>query len=502
MKSLNFEFLRDGWPDLAALGGFAEAYAHTDPQSALVKLRTFAERMVTGIYHRLALPSLPQSNLIDLLQGAAFREATPKVVEDKLHALRIHGNKAAHGEKVTQETALWLTREAYDLARWFYVAHLGGQASACPDYQLPPVGGGAADAKARLKQEKKAALQQLAQQEAQLQTLLAELEQARAKAFTAEQQLADLKAAASAGQQAADLLHFSESATRQRLIDSQLVDAGWAVGPNRINTEAVTQEEPVDHQPTETGRGAADYVLWDDNGKPLAVIEAKKTAVDAEKGRTQARLYADGLEKMHGQRPVIFYTNGFDIWIWDDANGYPPRKLFGFYSKDSLQYLVFQRQGRKPLDTLSPQSDIAGRLYQLEAIKRITERFAAKHRKALDRAGHRHRQDAGRHLPVRPAHPRRLGQAHPVPVRPAGVAQAGKERIQRLSERAPRDRRRPHRPGPPEADLSRHLPRHDEGLPDLRRRLLRSASSLTSHTARFTTSTATCSATSIASRWG
>ncbi len=84
-----------------------------------------------------------------------------------------------------------------------------------------------------------------------------------------------------------------------------------------------------------SGEGFADYILWDDNGKPLAVIEAKKTAVDAEKGRHQARHYADGLEKMHGQRPVIFYTNGYDIWMWDDhpAQNYPPRRLYDFYSK-------------------------------------------------------------------------------------------------------------------------------------------------------------------------
>jgi type I restriction enzyme R subunit len=146
MKSLNFEFLQDGWSDLAALGGFAETYVHTDPQSALVKLRTFAERMVGGIYRQ---PAQPQSNLIDLPQGAVFCEVTPKVVQGKLHALRIHGNKAAHGDKITQQTALWLIKEAYDLARWVYVAHLGGEVSDCPAYQAPSAGGAGADAKNR-----------------------------------------------------------------------------------------------------------------------------------------------------------------------------------------------------------------------------------------------------------------------------------------------------------------------------------------------------------------
>ncbi|MCB1851644.1 MAG: DEAD/DEAH box helicase family protein, partial [Gammaproteobacteria bacterium] len=307
----------------------------------------------------------------------------PKVVLDKLHAIRIHGNKAAHGEKVTQNTALWLLKEAHDLARWFFVSQLGSALSDCPEYQQPPAGGSSADAKARLKQEKKAALEKLAVQEVKLEALLTELNQVRTQAATAKQQLADLPSAAAVARQTADALRFDEATTRKRLIDSLLVDAGWNVGVNGTNTEDVTQEEEVDEQPTSTGQGYADYVLWDDNGKPLAVIEAKKTAADAEKGRTQARLYADSLEKTHKQRPVIFYTNGFDIWIWDDAAGYPPRKLFGFYSKDSLQYLLFQRSGRIALDSLSPKSEIAGRLYQLESIKRVTERFTNKHRKSL-----------------------------------------------------------------------------------------------------------------------
>ncbi|MBW8854376.1 MAG: DEAD/DEAH box helicase family protein [Bradyrhizobium sp.] len=101
-------------------------------------------------------------------------------------------------------------------------------------------------------------------------------------------------------------------------------------------------------------------------------------------GRHQAKLYADSLEKTFGHRPVIFYTNGFDIWIWDDAQGFPPRRLFGYYSKDSLQHLAnYQRKERKPLDTVELNGQIVDRLYQFEAIKRVAERFEGKHRKAL-----------------------------------------------------------------------------------------------------------------------
>ena len=88
--------------------------------------------------------------------------------------------------------------------------------------------------------------------------------------------------------------------------------------------------------PNAKGVGYVDYVLWGDDGKPLAVVEAKKTTDDPEVGRQQAKLYADCLEQMHGQRPVIFYTNGYETWLWDDAS-YPPRQVAGFYKKDELE---------------------------------------------------------------------------------------------------------------------------------------------------------------------
>ncbi|MBF0142628.1 MAG: DEAD/DEAH box helicase family protein, partial [Magnetococcales bacterium] len=379
MKSLNFEFLRPSWPQLAELGGFAESYAHPDPGSSLVKLRAFAEQLVLWIYDRAGFPKPFKPNLNDLLNEDAFQAAVPKVVVDKLHAIRIHGNKAAHGEKATTDTALWLLKESHEIGRWIFVTSGQGKTTDLDAYQEPPAGGLAGEARSQLKREKKTVLKQLAAQEAQMQTLLEELDAAREKTQTAELKADELEALIQSGRHAADALNFDETTTRARLIDSQLAAAGWRV----TQSDDVGQEVEVDHQPTQTGKGYADYVLWNDDGKPLAVVEAKKTAKSAELGRKQAQLYADGLEKMHGQRPVIFYTNGFDIWIWDDAGGYPPRKLYGFYSKDSLQYLVtFQRISRRGLDEIRP-SEIAGRLYQLEAIKRVCERFTARHRRAL-----------------------------------------------------------------------------------------------------------------------
>lgn len=383
MQSQNFEFLKTTWPDLAGLAGFAEHYAFNDPQSALTKLRNFAERSVDIVYRQLGLPKPPMANFMEMLSNNVFESVTPKVVLDKLHALRIHGNKAAHGDTVTIQSAQWLLKEAFDIGRWLFATYADGDLANIKDYEQPKP---PQSAKAEYKKERKALLEQYAKQEARMQAMLVELEAERQKSAQLErtsEELAKLQQqATSKGQQVANELHFDEATTRKQLIDLQLAQVGW----NVADSEQLTLEEKVLYQPTPSGEGFADYVLKDSNGKPLAVIEAKKTSVDAEKGRHQAKHYADGLEKMHGQRPVIFYTNGHDIWIWDDhpAQNYPPRRLYGFYAKSSLQYLIRQRSERKPLNTVSPKSDILGeRLYQHEALKRICERFETKQRKAL-----------------------------------------------------------------------------------------------------------------------
>ena len=115
MNSTNFEHLRAKWPELASLCGFAEQYALADPESAAVKMRAFAERCVAIVYRDAKLPRAPMSNFMDLLTNDAFEAVTPSVVVDKLHAVRIHGNKAAHGEKISVKSAQWLLKESWDL---------------------------------------------------------------------------------------------------------------------------------------------------------------------------------------------------------------------------------------------------------------------------------------------------------------------------------------------------------------------------------------------------
>ena len=385
MISVNFEFLRQHWPELPGLGGFAEAYAYTDPTSAMFNLRLFAENLVKDIYRDLQLTKPIRATQIDLLEDGTFCSITPKVVRDKLHAIRVEGNKAAHGEGATTERALWLIREAFDLGRWLVVNFKKADIKSLPQF-TKPVRPGDGQSPGSSAAETKRVLDQLAAQKAQMDLLLSELEQARQQAESSDKKLSELQlqAMAKTGVESADILKFDEATTRARIIDSMIASAGWNVASGTKSTDQVAKEYEVQGQPTTTGKGFVDYVLFDSDGSPLAVVEAKKTAADPERGRKQAQLYADALELQTGQRPVIFYTNGYDLWLWDDVGGYPPRKVYGYYSKDSLQYLVkFQRKNRKDLATLVPQERIVNRLYQIEAIKAVSERFTDRHRKAL-----------------------------------------------------------------------------------------------------------------------
>ena len=171
-------------------------------------------------------------------------------------------------------------------------------------------------------------------------------------------------------------LDLSEYKTRKIYIDAMLRDAGWIEGRNWIN------EVELDGMPNKSEVGFADYVLYDDTGKPLAVIEAKRTCKDVAIGRQQAKLYADILEKKYGRRPVIFLTNGFETRITD--NIYPERKCAAIYSKRDLEKMFNLQTMRTSLKNIYVNPDIAGRYYQEAAIKAVCDSFDnRKRRKAL-----------------------------------------------------------------------------------------------------------------------
>ena len=170
-------------------------------------------------------------------------------------------------------------------------------------------------------------------------------------------------------------LDLSEYKTRKIYIDTMLMDAGWTEGKNWINEVELTG------MPNKSEVGYADYVLYDDAHRPLAVIEAKRTCVDVAKGRQQAKLYADLLKKQYGRRPVIFLTNGFDTRI--DDGQYPERKVSLIYSKRDLEKWFNLQSMKTSLKNITVDKNIAGRYYQEGAVKAVCDSLGKNRRKAL-----------------------------------------------------------------------------------------------------------------------
>jgi type I restriction enzyme R subunit len=170
---------------------------------------------------------------------------------------------------------------------------------------------------------------------------------------------------------------FVRHQTRDYFIDLLLKEAGWALDKKE------DREYPVIGMPNANDTGYVDYVLWGDDGKPLGLVEAKRAKRDPKVGQRQAELYADCLEKKFRQRPIIFYSNGYEHWMWDDLN-YPPWQVQGFYKKDELERLIQRRENRKPLGQTEINREIVERHYQERAIRRIGEAFEKDNeRKAL-----------------------------------------------------------------------------------------------------------------------
>jgi type I restriction enzyme R subunit len=175
---------------------------------------------------------------------------------------------------------------------------------------------------------------------------------------------------------------LNEAQTRQQLIDQQLARAGWGLEDRKLVEEygiTVSEEESSYGQ---SPHRFADYVLLGRDGRPLAVIEAKRTGRDALAGKRQAAEYADLIKDRFGIEPFIFLTNGEKILFWDRER-YPEREVSGFFTRADLERLAHQKRYGEPLSRVEPNFKIAGRDYQVEAIRRITEAIQAARRQFL-----------------------------------------------------------------------------------------------------------------------
>ena len=368
--SANFVFLRQEFPHAAESASFAEHHVYGDPRASCFHARHALERLVARVYKVDKTLSPPRvTNLDGYLSAPAFRELVPGVVWQKAEYVRQACNAAVHGKKTPEpDKALDVVQELYHVLYWAGRTYLRRGAESLRgktyDTSLVPK---AEPATSPIRVE---ALEALA---AERDAALEARKELESELAVVRERLAAIKAENEA---VPDTHDYGEAKTRKLLIDPDLRRAGWPLDPPN------TREVEVTGMPTTTGIGYADYVLWGDDGKPLAVVEAKKTTVDPETGRQQAKLYADCLEAKHGQRPIIFYTNGHETRLWDDLT-YPPRPVAGFYKKQELASLIRRREQRKPLDVARVKDRIVDRYYQKRAIASIGQHFANQRRKAL-----------------------------------------------------------------------------------------------------------------------
>lgn len=380
MKSINFEFLRPENEMLANLGGLAEAVLYIDPGSALTRLRSFAEELTKSVYKEECLPRVPQATFYELTKSPVFSDCVSKSLIHQINFLRIQGNDTAHGAEGELRNAHMALGTAHQLAMYMGVKYYSKKKDEIPLFVEIK------DPTATLNQLHKSVSiyqKELQKQQEELEKVIEELERERIKnskdqapPSEAEQQQRKVQS-----QHVADSLQWNEAKTRALLIDAMILQAGW----NIHDSDQVGQEVEVDFPDNPSGKGYVDYVLWGSNGHPLAVIEAKKSSnTSLQAGREQARLYADAFERMGYQRPVIFYSNGYETFIWDDHQYNTYRPVYGFYSKSSLDYLIYQRHYRvAELEKFNPELRIADRPYQIEAIKTVAEHFQKQRRKAL-----------------------------------------------------------------------------------------------------------------------
>ena len=377
----NFGFIRAQWPELFDVCQRAESYALSDPTAAAFTARIAVEKIVDYLFVDVfGLPEGYRSDLSARMNDSSFKNRTARI-NNQLNLIRRRGNDAAHGNRrLTPQEGVATLRDLFDVIVWTVkhcstfpeAAPLGAAFDVAIAKKRAPLGPAELKQLAeRFAQQQENARRTIAERDARLAEQAAELERLR-----------DQIAAAQAADTAADSHDYREDEARIELIDHLLHDAGW-----RLDS-ADDREYPVDGLPiipgaNSAGTGRVDYVLWGEDGLPLGLVEAKRTSVDPSVGGPQAKLYADALERRFGQRPVIFLSNGRRIELWDDAAGYPPREVAGFYTRDELNQLIRRRTLRQPLTGADTDPVIAGRPYQQRAIAKVGEHFDAHQRRAL-----------------------------------------------------------------------------------------------------------------------
>ena len=346
------------------------------PRAACFYARRTLELVVNWAYKHDAALQLPyQDNLSALIHEPSFKQAAGEAVFGKARVINTLGNRAVHSHRpVPEADALAALRELFHVAYWFARTYARKERPV-PGLAFDPAALPRPATIERQTAEQLRTLEEgLRERDDKLTTLLKDKDALDDELKRLRAEVAEAKRTAAAQP---DTHNYSEEETRDTFIDLLLKEAGWPLDQER------DRELEVGGMPNTQGKGFVDYVLWGDDGRPLGLVEAKRTRRDAREGQQQAKLYADCLERLFGQRPIIFYSNGYDHWMWDDTR-YPPRRVQGFYKKAELELLIQRRQTRRSLADAPIDAEIVERHYQTRAIRRIAEAFERDNdRKAL-----------------------------------------------------------------------------------------------------------------------
>jgi type I restriction enzyme, R subunit len=363
----NFTFLAAEFPTVHDAALAAERHATADPTAAAFYAGKTVEIAVKWAFQNDPELRLPyQDNIAALLHEPSFKRLAGEAVFAKAKLINRLRNRAVHEERTISPTdAAGAVKELFHVCFW--LARTYARRDRPPDNL-------AFDPRHLTRRDDavRKAFFHIKRQQEELEAKDGELTSLLKDKTNLDEELkrlrAEVAAARRANQAVPDTHDYNEAETRDRFIDLLLKESGWTLDrPDDIEFE-------VQGMPNEHGVGYVDYVLWGADGKPLGLVEAKRTKHSAQKGQQQAKLYADCLEARYGQRPVIFLSNGYEHWIWDDTR-YPPRQIGGFYKQSELELLVQRRSSRKPLSTERVNRAIVERPYQHRAIRAIAQSF-------------------------------------------------------------------------------------------------------------------------------
>ena len=355
----NFDYLQDlGLTDLHRFCAAAEENQLSNPDICAINARRALEYIVRALYRMKNIETPERVSLFELVDGEPFREFIgDERVMMSVHYVRKVGNSGAHSASVSKKEAFFCLLNIYNVVAAILI-------------------------KLRLVDSVRPFDKSLLPKAPEAPTIVP----VKVTAIAPSDKIieaADKVAVESTKPVEALPMDISEAETRRMYIDLMLKEAGWDIleADGLIQPSKACIEVELQGMPNAHDVGFADYVLFGSNGKPLAVIEAKRTSVSPTKGKHQAELYADCIEAKYGVRPVIYYTNGFQTYIIDGL-GYPPRRLFSFHTEADLERML-QKRNRKDISDFAVNDNITDRYYQKTAIKAVCEHYNSKHRKGL-----------------------------------------------------------------------------------------------------------------------